>query len=70
MATVGDIVVVISTASMFTSLKGSYGIVTEEYGDGQKVMVKFMEGLEGVGSLSHTAFPSELKVIGRVLEEE
>lgn len=58
----GDIVKVIGCESVPQSFLGCYGIVTE-YITEQKVSVEFKGAVAGKGSLSHTAYISDLKKI-------
>lgn len=59
---VGDIVVVVKSESIPSEFLGRYGRITNEYGG--KVEVLLVEGVNGMGSLSHTAYPSDLLKIG------
>jgi len=59
---IGDIVVVVGTESLFKSLLGSYGIITEA--DESKVLVEFTARVGNSGSMSHTAYRTDLKSLG------
>lgn len=61
----GDVVMVINTDSLFTDLLGSFGVVTRHYEHTSKVAVLFSVGVGGRGSMTHTAVPSDLKVVGK-----
>ena len=58
---IGDIVVVTGSESIPELFLGKYGEVTEDWG--YKVVVEFEQSTETMGSLSHTAYPSDLKVV-------
>lgn len=56
-----DIVVVVGSESIPKYYLGSYGRVTDEYFG--KAIVELKAKSEGRGSLSHTAYISDLKVV-------
>jgi hypothetical protein len=60
-----DLVMVVDSESIPESFLGSFGVVTDV--NDYKVTVKFKGSVKGIGGLSHTAFPSDLKVIGEVV---
>lgn len=59
----GDIVIVVKTRSLPGHWVGRYGKVVDNSAD--KVMVEFAARIGTMGSLTHTALRSDLKVVGR-----
>jgi hypothetical protein len=60
----GDIVMVVGSESIPKSYLGRYGRVTQVW-EGYKVQVELVgRVVDGVGSLSHTAYPSDVRKIG------
>lgn len=60
--TVGDIVVIVKSESIPSMYLGRYGRITNDHEE--KVEVLLEEGINGKGSLSHTAYRSDLLKIG------
>jgi hypothetical protein len=65
MITTGDIVVVIGSQSIPDKFLGQYGQVVNDY-DG-KVNVQLFKAVGSKGSLSHTAYTSDLIKVGEIV---
>lgn len=69
----GDVVAVVGSESLPRSYDGRYGIIKEEtithFGNPNrnKVLVRFYHSNEAGGSMSHTAYESDLIVVGKSL---
>jgi ribosomal protein L24 len=61
----GDIVVVIDSKSVPSHFFGHYGKIVNV--NEEKVTVEFVQRIGTSGSLSHTAYPSDLIKVGKVL---
>lgn len=59
----GDIVAVIGYDSIPKSFLGSYGRVTDV--SEEKIFVEFKIQVNAYGSLTHSAYPKDLYVVGR-----
>lgn len=64
MIEVGSVITVTGSKTIPRDFLGMFGVVTSQsYGD--KWMVRFIETIDGIGGLSHTASEKDLVVIGK-----
>lgn len=62
----GDIVVVIKPKTLPEHWKGRYGKIIDNSND-IEVLVEFNKRVDGIGSLTHSAYRDELEVVGKEL---
>lgn len=62
---IGKIIVVTNEDAVLPRMGGTYGIIIDKsYGD--KWMVRFVESMNGKGSMSHTMRECDFRVVGEV----